>query len=94
MNLLDSLAPPHQAWRCIVQLLNEASDPLIGAAVLQLIEQFEAHEVEVAEAVEVGDAVQVDVAKPPPRLLAAAPPTARGPKWPHLDECAGGQLVK
>ena len=56
MNLLDSLAPPHQAWRCIVQLLNEASDPLIGAAVLQLIEQFEAHKVEVAEAVEVGDA--------------------------------------
>ena len=92
--MLDSPAPPRLAGRCHVQQLNEASDPLIGAAVLQLIEQLEAHKVEVAEVVEVGDALEVDVAKLPPRVLAAAPRTARGPKWLHVDECAGEQLVK
>ena len=92
--MLDSPASPELAWRCDVQLLDESSDDLIGAAKLQLIEHEEALPEAVAARVEVGDAVAVDAAMQAPRLLAGAPPTARGRERPHVNDRAIEQLVR
>ena len=88
------LAALELAWGCSgIHLLNAASDELIGADILQTIEQLVGPIIAVAVTVKVGDALDVDGAQPPPRLLAAAPPEPRGHKWLHVDVFAGEQLL-
>ena len=92
--LLDRPASSKLAWRCFAQFLDETSDNLISVAVCELIEQEEALPEASAPRVEVGDAVAVDAAMAPPRLLAAAPSTTPGRKRLYVNARAGEQLVR